>query len=91
MIPPTALRRVARRYDLGAEKHGEGNWLQSLTSEENALAFCKEAYNHLVEHQMKMQGGLEPGDDHLAAIGWAVFALMAVEEKYGKPWTELTR
>jgi hypothetical protein len=86
------LRRTARRYGLGAEKHGEWNWIQSvLLSEEAAAAFCDEAFNHLMEHLHKMTAGLDPMDDHLGAVGWAQSALCYAEYVWQKPWTEFRR
>lgn len=87
LIPPAGLRRIAQRFALGAEVHGEGNWLKSLDTREHALSFSKEAYNHLQEHLQKMLEGVP--DDHLAAVGWAVLTLMAVEEKFKCNWTRL--
>lgn len=89
MIPPEGLRRIARRFALGAEKHGAHNWKRSLETEADAAAFCREAYNHMLEHALKLASGECPEDDHLGAIGWAVVALAHVERKFMKRWTEL--
>jgi len=89
LIPPAGLRRVAARFALGAEKHGEGNWLKSLNTREDARAFCYEAYNHLQEHLQKMLEHRHPNDDDLAAAGWAVLTLIHVEEKFKCRWIDL--
>lgn len=89
LTPTAGYRRTALRFGLGAEKHGANNWLKSLTTEEDAAAWCAECFNHMLEHIRKMHAGIDPEDDHLGAIGWAQTVLCFVEEVYGKPWTHL--
>ena len=89
LVPGYGLRRVAERFKLGADKHGEGNWRLALVDETSAHAFASEAYNHMIEHARKMAQGLESDDDHLGAIGWAVEVLATIEHQFGKRWTEL--
>jgi len=89
LIPHEGIRRIANRFSLGAEKHGEGNWRLSVVNEKDARQFCIEAYNHMVEHAAKMASGDYPEDDHLGAIGWAVTVLSYCEERFGKRWTLL--
>ena len=91
LVPSAGLRRTAKRFDLGAERHGPFNWMKSLENEKDARAFCEEAFNHGMEHMLKMQMGLDPQDDHLGAVGWMQSVLSYVEEKFGKPWTLLDR
>lgn len=91
LVPSTGPRRIAKRFNLGAEKHGENNWKLSIQKEADAFIFCREAYNHMVEHQAKMIAMEEPDEDHLGAIGWAVTVIMHVEWLYGKPWMTLSR
>lgn len=86
LIPPEGIRRIAQRFNKGALKHGENNWKLSLQNETNARAFCFEAFNHMMEHSLKMVNGEDPEDDHLGAIGWAVTVLAYAEKKYGKSW-----
>jgi len=91
LVPPQGPSRIARRFGLGKEKHGEGNWMKSVKAGPVPCAeFCKEAYNHMVEHQSKMMSRVDPDDDHLAAIGWAVAVLCYVEDFWGCKWTDLT-
>lgn len=95
LVPAVGPRRIAHRFGLGADTHGENNWKKSIhDSEESAAAFCKEAYNHMIEHAMKMNRPFmdtEAGnlDDDLGAIGWAVCVLCYAEEVWGKPWGTL--
>ena len=92
LVPSTGLRRIAQRFALGAEKHGEGNWKLSVQTEEEAYSFCREAYNHMIEHANKMISGVDiECDDHLGAIGWAVMVFAYCEDRYGKPWMKFNR
>ena len=92
LIPGAGLRRIASRFGLGAEIHGEGNWQKSIhESEPSARAFCQEAYNHMIEHAFKVANRHGDEDDHLGAIGWAVCAISYAEAVHGKGWTEMRR
>jgi hypothetical protein len=91
LVPPAGFRRTALRFGLGAEIHGAYNWMKSLSDETTARAFCEEAYNHMLEHALKMAACVDQGDDHLGAIGWAQAALAHVEEVFGKSWTDLDK
>lgn len=88
-MPRAGLRRIAGRWEIGLEKYGFGNWKKSLGSREDAYIFAAEAYNHMIDHAYKMANDLEPEEDHLGAVGWAVQYLAEVEEKFGCRWTQL--
>lgn len=88
--PGYGYRRSSIRFGLGAEIHGEGNWMRSIAAgEKECRAFCQEAFNHMIEHARKMSLGEEPDDDHLGAIGWAVEVLAFAESIWKKRWTEI--
>lgn len=89
LVPRAGIRRTALRFGLGAEKHGDYNWLESCDCEEDAAEWANEAYNHMMEHALKMSQQIEMEDDHLGAIGWAQSVLCYLEERYNKPWTQL--
>lgn len=90
--PGHGYRRASIRFGLGAEIHGEGNWVRSIgAGEKECRAFCVEANNHMVEHIRKMNLHEDPDDDHLGAIGWAVEVLAFAEAHWGKRWTEIGR
>lgn len=79
LIPWAGLRRLAKRYAMGAAKYGEFNWIKGLQDRE----FVNQFKAHLIEHVWAF---LKDGcvlDDNLAAIAWGAFALMEVEERYG--------
>jgi hypothetical protein len=44
LIPPEAMKALAARFALGAEKHGEGNW------KHGDKQFVKALWNHLQGH-----------------------------------------
>lgn len=91
LMPPEGARNTADRFQAGAEIHGEFNWMKSCESEDNAFHFARSAYNHMMEHSIRMANGdhdKDPGGN-LGAIGWAVYVLSYIEAKFGKPWTEL--
>jgi hypothetical protein len=90
LVPPYGGRRVARRFGMGAEKHGPGNWMKSINAGPiEAYKFCVEAYNHMMEHARRMANREEPDDDHLGAIGWAVEVLAYAEDRYRCRWTDI--
>jgi hypothetical protein len=91
LVPVDGLVRTAHRFQLGAEKHGEGNWALCLKDEESAYAFANEAFNHAVVHLFKMRSGNDPEDDHLGSLGWTQAVLCHIEARFGKPWTSLKR
>lgn len=71
LIPPIALRRLAARYKMGADKYGEYNWQKGMP--------LGVVINHLQNHleKFKLEGCID--DDNLAAIAWGAFALMWYE------------
>src|ERR1700719_4656443 len=75
LIPREGLRRVAERYTMGAEKHGENNWRKGVRDPE----FIQQCKNHLIDHMWLylQQGNIN--DDNLAAVAWGAFALMEIE------------
>lgn len=81
LIPPKAIERIARRFGLGAERYGEWNWLRSLDTREHAVAFCIEAYNHMMAHAHGMG---KQDDDDLGAVGWALCVIAEAEGRYGR-------
>jgi hypothetical protein len=51
LIPAYALERIARRFELGAEKYGVNNWKKGANDPE----FIMDRLNHAMEHIKKMQ------------------------------------
>lgn len=71
LIPPIGMRRLARRYALGAEKHGPRDW------ERGQRAW--DVFNHMCKHMQDYLAG-DRSDDHMAAVAWGAFALMHLAE-----------
>lgn len=102
LVPRELFRRVAARFGLGADKHGAWNWLKSCSTEADAYIWCAEAYNHMVEHALKLAvndselavgtfSAEDETDDHLGAIGWTVAVIAYCEARFGKRWNQFTR
>jgi hypothetical protein len=71
LMPYVALRRIARRYGEGAKTHGKRNWEGGVPA--------SDTFDHIQEHLYKWASG-DRNDDHLAAAGWGICALMFYEE-----------
>jgi len=71
LITPFGLMRIARWYELGAQKYADRNW-------EKGLPFSN-CLNSLFRHLVKYMAGYRD-EDHLAAIAWNALALMHFEE-----------
>jgi hypothetical protein len=82
LIPRGALKRVADRFELGLQKHGERAWnartanQQCLEDKEFLIARAAHAIDHALKLIAKLEG-LSPadGDDDAAAIAWAGICL----------------
>lgn len=70
LLPYHALLRVARQYEAGARKYGEGNW-------EKGQPFSV-VVSSAIHHLMRWKAGLSD-EDHLAAAAWNVLALLEYE------------
>lgn len=76
-VPAIALERLVKRYQLGVANYPDfadttPNWQHDMD--------ITEIYNHMVEHMERLRQGIDPDDDHLAAIAWAAFTMMWYEE-----------
>lgn len=91
LMPMHGVRRTAQRFQYGALIHGAENWKRSTETPEDALAWCQEAFNHMIEHAFEMSNGIDPETDHLGAIGWAQSILAFVEDKYSCRWIDLCK
>lgn len=71
VIPPEALRRLARRYEYGAVKYGKSEAFKDGLP----VSDCWDsAIRHLVDY---MDG--DNSEDHLAAVMWNCAAMMYME------------
>ena len=76
LVPEVFNVRIARRYTIGAEKHGEYNYRKGLTD----AKYLQERIAHLRQHLSDFLLNGNTNDDNLAAIGWCVSFLMEAEQ-----------
>lgn len=72
LISPFALSRLAKWYELGAQKYSDRNW------EKGGIPFSRyldSALRHLNKFAMGMTD-----EDHLSAAAWNIFAIMHFQE-----------
>lgn len=71
LIPPQFLMRLARWFEMGAEKYEERNFEKGLP-----IGRCLDA---AMRHLTKYQAGCDD-EDHLAAAAWNIAAIMFYQE-----------
>ena len=88
LIPYKAQLRLAKRFELGLEKHKEKSWnarskQDALTDEEFIIARASHVIHHAMKLIAKRTGQLPPDeDDDAAAIAWGgIFLCEATEPK----------
>lgn len=72
LIPAEPLTRLAQLYERGAVKYGEHNWSKGMP----LSRYLDSAFRHLVNY---LAG--DRSEDHLIAVVWNVFSLIATEER----------
>lgn len=70
LIPVEALERLAALYARGAQAYGEHNWQKGMPFSRVIASLLRHAFAYL-------KGDRD--EDHLAAVAWNAFALMAYE------------
>jgi hypothetical protein len=82
-IPACALRRIAKRFGDGA-KYNSPDELKKFRPKFNWMSgdeeYFAERLNHGLRHLFLWMDG-DRSEDHLAAVGWMVCALMWAEEQ----------
>lgn len=76
LIPPSALRRVARVYEHGAEVNGNNNWMLGMPFS----ALIDSATRHLNDWRYEQLMGMEPEEDHLSHAVWNILAIMHFQD-----------
>lgn len=71
LISPIALQRLAKHYENGAKKYGEGNWEKGMP--------LSRYLDSLIRHAYKLVMGMDD-EDHAAAIAWNAFAYIHTKE-----------
>lgn len=67
LIPTGPLRRLARIYEEGGKRYGDGNWKKG----QSLMRYMDSALRHI---NCAIAG--EPTEDHLAQCSWNCFAFM---------------
>ena len=75
LISPFAMMRLAKWYEMGANKYEDRNWEKGIPFH----SFLNSALRHLTKYLMGWRD-----EDHLAAAAWNVFCLIHFEE-VGRP------
>ncbi len=74
LLPPLAILRLARHFEIGAKKYGDHNWEKGIPIN----SFIDSAIRHI----MKYMAGQED-EDHLVAAAWNLMCAMETEERFG--------
>lgn len=77
LMPPKALRRLARHFENGAVKYGDRNWEKGQPQSR----FLDSALRHLNNYL----DGLRD-EDHLSAAAWNVLCMIHQEERFAQGW-----
>lgn len=72
LVPPVALKRVAKHYENGAVKYGDNNWRLGIPS--------SRFMDSLLRHANRYLDG-ERDEDHLAAVIFNAMAIIYNEER----------
>lgn len=71
LLPPLAIRRIAKHYENGARKYGDRNWEKGMPMSR----YADSALRHLFAYIEGMRD-----EDHLAAAVWNGLAMIHQEE-----------
>lgn len=75
LIPVSALRAVAKRFEDGAEKYGRDNWKKGIP----VSRYIDSINRHLWQF---IEG--DPAEDHLSAVIWNAMCLYDTKKKIDK-------
>lgn len=75
MIPTESLRKIARRYEDGANKYGPNNWQLGIP--------LSRYYDAIFRHLLAWGEG-KTDEDHLGAIGWNMCSAAWTQEQIEK-------
>ena len=82
LLPPRALRLLARHFELGAQRYGERNWElgQPLSRLMDSTLRHLFRYMELGEPARPVEDGI-PYEDHLTAAACNILAAMEIRER----------
>ena len=72
LIPPSAMRRIAKHYENGAAKYGDRNWEKGQPISRYIDSSLRHIYCYLEGEQQ---------EDHVAAAIWNLMAIIHTTEK----------
>ena len=75
LIPPSALRHLARRFEAGAVAYGDNNWLKGMP--------LGRLFDSMMRHLLAAAEG-DDSEDHLGAILWNASAWIWTEDRINK-------
>ena len=75
LLPPKALTRVAKRFQMGAKKYSDRNWEKGMP----LWRFIDSSLRHMFQYLDK-----DTKEDHLSAAVANLLMLMELEDKNGK-------
>ncbi len=77
LMPPKALRRIARHFENGAKKYGDRNWEKGQPQSRFMDSALRHLNNYLDGHR---------DEDHLSAAAWNVLCMIHQEERFAQGW-----
>jgi len=80
LITPFALTRIAKWYELGANKYGDRNYEKGMPFSR----YTASMFRHIIAW---MKG--DETEDHLSAISWNAFAIMHHQELDELQWDDM--
>lgn len=72
LLPPAAIRRLAKVYERGAEKYGDSNWLKGQP--------LSRFLDSGLRHTMAVLEG-QDDEDHAAQAAWNLLAFIEIQER----------
>lgn len=72
LLPPKALRRLARHYENGAIKYGDSNWLKGIP--------LSRMFDSGLRHAFAVLEG-KTDEDHLTACVWNFIGIIELQER----------
>lgn len=74
LLPPDALREIAKIFAEGVKSHGARNWESGQDPESTV--------NHLLDHFFRWWYGDRNGkENHLAKAAWGIITLLAFQQR----------
>jgi len=82
LISPFAILRLAKWYELGANKYGDRNWEKGMPYSRYMAAM----FRHMIAFMMGKND-----EDHLSAVAWNAFAIMHHQELNETQWDDIPK